>query len=148
MKLTSSHLLKAPRERVFAALTDPEVLRRCIDGCEKLERTGEDLYEARVRIGLAMIRGTFTGQVRISEKKPPDSLTLVLEGKGSPGFVRGTAKIELGARGEETELRSESDTAVGGLIAAVGSRLVEGAAKKIMDEFFARFRAQIEVQQK
>ncbi len=140
MKLTGSYNFTAPREKVFAALTDPGVIQKCIDGCEKLTATGEDSYDAHLKIGVAGLKGSYVGKVQLKDKKPPESFTLLLEGKGAPGFVKGTAKIALAGN---TELRCEADVQVGGLIAAVGSRLIEAAAKKMMDEFFRKFAAQL-----
>jgi uncharacterized protein len=89
------------------------------------------------------LKGSYTGKVRIQEKKPPESFTLQVEGKGGPGWVKGTARIQISAKGEGSELQCESDGQVGGLIAAVGSRLVEAAAKKMLDEFFRKLEQQL-----
>ena len=136
-------MLEAPREKVFAKITDPEVLQRVIDGCEKMVKTGEDSYDAHLKIGLGGIKGTYIGKVQLKDKNPPESYTLLIEGKGGPGFVKGTARIQLSDRGGQTELQCEADAQVGGLIAAIGSRLIEAAAKKMMDEFFRKFGEQV-----
>lgn len=143
MKLTGTYGFPAPREKVFAALTDPAIIKRCIDGCENMVETAPDSYDAHLKIGVAGLKGSYVGKVQLKDKKPPESYTLILEGKGGPGFVKGTAKItltplEAGQTGN-TDLRCEADAQVGGLIAAVGSRLIEAAAKKMMDEFFRKF---------
>src|SRR5881396_3714510 len=140
MKFASTYTIAAPRDKVFAMLTDPAVLQRCIEGCEKMVRTSEDNYDAHLKIGIAGLKGNYVGKVQLKDKKPPESYTLVMEGKGGPGFVKGTAKITLTGN---TELRCEADAQVGGLIAAVGSRLIEAAAKKMMDEFFRKFGEQL-----
>lgn len=136
MKITAASDVAAPQPRVFAALIDPEVLRRCIPGCESLTAAGEDVYEATLKIGVAGLKGTYGGRATIREQKPPDSLTLAFEGKGSPGFVRGAAAIRLSPGGAGTRVTCDADVQVGGLIAAVGSRLVEAAARKLADDFF------------
>ena len=136
MKLTLTHLIPAPRDRVFAALVDPEVLRRAISGCESLTATGPDEYAATLRVGAAGVKGTYTGKAAVRDKQPPASLTLSFEGKGTPGFVRGSASIVLTVEGEATRLASDADVVVGGLIACVGSRLIEAAAKKLSEDFF------------
>src|SRR5438105_1130875 len=123
MKLTATYAFTAPPEEVFAALVDPAILQKCIEGCEKMEKTGEDSYDAHVKIGVAGLKGRYVGKVRVEEKKPPESFTLQAEGKGGPGWVKGTARIQISPKGDGTELQCQSDGQVGGLIAAVGSRL-------------------------
>src|SRR5262245_44131447 len=103
MKLTGSYTISVPREKVFAAITAPAVLQRCIDGCEKMVKTTEDSYDAHLRIGVAGLKGNYTGKVQMKDQKPPESYTLILEGKGGPGFVKGTAQIRLSEQGGQTE---------------------------------------------
>ena len=143
MKLNATYHVSSPREKVYAALIDPAIIQRSIDGCEKMVKTGEDSYDAHLKIGVAGLKGSYVGKVQLKDKKPPESYTLMMEGKGGPGFVKGTAKITLTAKGNETELHCEADAQVGGLIAAVGSRLIEAAAKKMMDEFFRKLAEQL-----
>ena len=143
MKLSAKYEFKAPPEKVFAALIDPAILQKCIEGCEKMEKTGEDTYDANLKIGVAGIKGRYVGKIRIEEKKPPESITLQAEGKGGPGWVKGTARIQISPLGEGSELQCESEGQVGGLIAQVGSRLVEAVAKKMQDEFFRNLRQQL-----
>lgn len=139
MKLTATYQLAAPRDKVYAAITDPAVLQRVIDGCEKMVKTGEDSYDAHLKIGIAGLKGSYVGKIQLKDKKPPESYTLLIEGKGGPGFVKGTANIQLSDKGGQTELRCDADAQVGGMIAAIGSRLVEATAKKMMDDFFRKF---------
>jgi len=143
MKLSATYLLPAPRDTVFRAITDPEILQRCILGCDRLVKTSEDTYDAHLEIGIAGMKGNYVGKVTLSELNPPESYTLIMEGKGAPGFVKGTAHIRLEMQGEETELQCEADAQVGGMIASVGSRLVQVAAKKMMDDFFKKFSQQM-----
>jgi hypothetical protein len=143
VKLSVVHTLAAPREKVFAALTDPAVLERCIEGCEELVAAGPDTFTARLRVGVAGFQGTYTGRVEIRERREPESLTLAIEGQGKPGFVRSTASIRLTPKEGGTELAAEGEATVGGLIAAVGSRLVEGVAKKMIGEFFRRLATEL-----
>ena len=138
MKLAGTYQIAAPREKVFAAITDPAVLQRIIDGCEKMVQTAEDSYDAHLKIGLAGMKGSYVGKVQMKDRQPPESYTLLIEGKGGPGFVKGTARVQLADRAGATELRCDADALVGGLIAAIGSRLIEAAAKKMMDEFFRK----------
>ena len=136
MKLALSSVVPAPRDRVFAALVDPAILQKSIPGCESLVETGPDAYEATLKIGVAGLKGTYKGKASIRDKRPPEALTLAFEGKGGPGFVRGSAAIALSDNGGTTNVACEADVQVGGLIAAVGSRLVEATAKKLADDFF------------
>jgi uncharacterized protein len=141
MKLKISHLVPSDRDRVFAALINPDVLRRAIPGCESLKPVAADTpdtYEATLKVGLAGLKGTYTGKAAVREQRPPDALTLSFEGKGGPGFVRGSAEIALTAEAGATRVAADADVQVGGIIASVGSRLVEAAAKKMADDFFRR----------
>ena len=143
MKLSLSHDIAADRERVFDALVDPMVIQRCIPGCESMTATGPDTYDATLKIGLAGLKGTYTGRTTIANTQRPDALTLGLEGKGGPGFVRGTAAIALTSADGGTRVACDADVQVGGLIAAVGSRLIEAAARKMAADFFNALEKQI-----
>src|SRR5256714_6732931 len=120
MKLEGSYDIPAPRDRVWAAFLDPEVLRQAIPGCEKLEAIGEDEFKATMKVGVAAVKGTFEGKVRLTEKKPPDSYRMGVEGSGGPGFVRGEAAITLTDTPGGTRVSYTADVQVGGLIAGVG----------------------------
>ena len=144
MTLNGVYRMPAPRERVFAALVDPGVLQRCIEGAEPLVAISEDEYEVRLRIGVAAIKGSYAGKVRIADKQPPEQFTLHVEGKGTPGFVRGSARIQLAETDAATDVACAAEGQVGGLLVAVGSRLIEAPARKMMDGFFQRLRAEIE----
>jgi len=143
VKLALSSTVAAERERVFAALVDPTVLQRCIPGCESLTATGDDVYAATLKVGVAGLKGTYTGKAAITNKQPPFSLTLSVDGKGGPGFVRGSAVLALTDDGSSTRVECDADVQVGGLIAAVGSRLVEAAARKMADDFFRQLAIEI-----
>ena len=143
MKISAQYTLPAPPERVYAALTDPAVLQRCIPGCESLTPTGEDRFDARVKVGIAALKGTYSGRAELRDQRPPHAFTLVLDGKSALGFVRTTAAITLAAVDGGTRLDCDADAQVGGLIAAVGSRLVEAAARQQMSEFFERLRQEV-----
>ena len=136
--------LARPPAQVFEALNDPAVLQQTIPGCEKLEKTAEDEYSAQLRIGIAAVKGSYAGKVRLSDQQPPNRFTLHLDGKGAQGFVKGTARVELKAKDQGTELGYTADVQVGGLIAAVGSRMIEAAAKKMAADFFQRFSTALE----
>jgi carbon monoxide dehydrogenase subunit G len=121
---------------VFAAMTDPAVLQRCIDGCESFEKKDENTYEARLRVGVGSVKGVFTGLARMQDVHAPESYTLNVEGRGAPGFVKGSAAMRLEDDGGATAVTCDADVAVGGLIVAVGSRLIDAVAKRMMDRFF------------
>jgi uncharacterized protein len=138
MKLTATYTIAASRPRVFAALTDPAVLQRAIEGCESFTQTSESTYEARLRVGVGSIKGVFTGQARMEHARPPESYTLAIDGRGGPGWVKGSAEMRLLDEGEQTSVVCDADVVVGGVVAAVGSRLIAAAASRMMDQFFAR----------
>ena len=143
MKFTAVCIIPAPREKVFQAITDPVVLQRCIEGCEKMVKTSEDSYDAHLKIGLAGMKGSYVGKIQLKDVTPPESYTLIMSGKGGPGFVNGTAKISLVEKNGEAELNCDADTQVGGLIAAIGSRLIEAAAKRMADDFFKKLAVEV-----
>ena len=138
MKFSATYTFPAPRDKVFALITDPAVLQRCIEGCEKMVRTSEDNYDAHLKVGVAGLKGSYVGKVQLKDKQLPQSYTLLIDGKGGPGFVKATAHIILVDKGGATELHCDSEAQVGGMIAAVGSRLVEAVAKKMADSFFKK----------
>jgi carbon monoxide dehydrogenase subunit G len=136
MKLSATYRLPGPPERVFGALTNPDVLCRCIEGCESLVAAGDAAYEARLRIGLGSIKGTYSGLARLADLEPPNSYTLVVEGRGAAGWARGSARMRLSPEGSETILTCDADGQVGGQVAAVGSRLIDAAGRRLADRFF------------
>jgi carbon monoxide dehydrogenase subunit G len=145
MTLKTTSIVPAPAARVFQALTDPETLRRVIPGCETMVATGPDTYDVTLKIGLAGMSGVYKGHAAVRDARPPDSLTLAFEGKGGPGFVRGTAAVALTEENGSTRVASNADVQVGGVIAAVGSRLIDAAARKLSDEFFSRLSRELSV---
>jgi hypothetical protein len=142
MKIEGTHELRAPRERVFQLLTDPSVLQRCITGCESLEQTGADEYAATLRSGVGAIKGVFRGNVRLSEIRPPEHYRITVDGKGQPGFVKGTGEFDLTEQNGATNIAYAGDLQVGGTIAGVGQRMVQGAAKMMAAQFFAALEAE------
>ena len=143
MKLEGSYEVKAPREKVWSAFLDPETLRKAIPGCEKLEMVGPDEYKATMKIGVAAVKGTFEGKVRLSDKKPSDSYRLAAEGSGGPGFVRADTLISLADIEGGTRVSYSADVQVGGLIAGVGQRMLGGVSKMMADQFFTRMSEQL-----
>jgi uncharacterized protein len=137
MKLSGEATIAAPVERVYAALNDPAVLVRTIPGCQRLEQTGPDTFKATVAAGVASIKGTFDGDVRLSDQRPPEAMTLHASGAGAPGTVSAVAHVTLSEVDGETLLRYDADATIGGVIGGVGQRMLAGVAKKTAAEFFA-----------
>ena len=136
MKIEGTQELHAPRERVYAALTDPQVLQRCIPGCESLEKTGDDTYAVTIKAGIGAIKGTFKGNVRLEDMRAPEHYRIVVDGKGGPGFVKGSGDFDLEDTGGATLIRYTGEMQVGGAIAGIGQRMIEGAAKMMASRFF------------
>ena len=137
MKLSGHYTLPGPPDKVWALLTDPQSLAKLLPGCERLDPDGPDRFKAAVKFGLAAISGKYAGTLEFSEKKPHSSLRMKIAGRGIPGFVDGSGRIELVPQNGQTEVKYDGDAQVGGMIASVGQRMIEGAAKKIVDQFFA-----------
>lgn len=140
MDMTGEYKIAAPRERVWAALNDPEVLRQAIPGCEDVKKLSDTELEASARAKIGPVSARFTGKVTLSDLKPPESYTLTGEGSGgAAGFAKGEAKVSLTPDGDATILRYAVKAIIGGKLAQLGQRLVDGAAKKMADEFFEKF---------
>jgi uncharacterized protein len=145
MDLTGDYRIPAPRDTVWAALNNPEILRVCIPGCEELNKTSDTEFVARVVAKIGPVKAAFSGKVTLSDLDPPNGYTITGEGQGgAAGFAKGGAKVRLEAvdGGAATVLHYAADAQIGGKLAQIGSRLVEGTAKKLADEFFAAFAAQ------
>jgi carbon monoxide dehydrogenase subunit G len=142
MDMTGEYRITAPRERVWEALNDPEVLKQCIPGCKELEKTGPDGFKAKVGVRIGPVQASFTGNVTLSDLDPPKSYKITGEGSGGPsGFARGGADVSLEEAGAETILRYTVHANVGGKLAQIGSRLIDSTAKKLSEEFFGKFAA-------
>ncbi len=137
MHVELSHLLNHPIERVWDVLLDPEVLKRALPGVEKLESTGPDTFSVVMNLGVAAVKGRYTGTLSITDKQPPSSYRLEGEGKGAPGWTKGTALLTLTSDGSGTRVVAKGDAQVGGTIAGVGQRMMEGIAKSMGRDFFA-----------
>src|SRR5215472_9290241 len=120
MKIEGSHKIASPRERIFAALVDPGILQKCIPGCEQMEKTGENQYRAKLTAGVGPVKGVFTATISLQDIIAPEHYKLVVEGKGQPGFVKGTGELSLKDNVSATEITYTGDVNVGGLIASVG----------------------------
>jgi uncharacterized protein len=138
MRIAGNATLRAPVETVYDALRDPRVLVRTIPGCERLEQVGEDAYQMTVTAGVASVRGTYAGDVRLTDHRAPHGFVLRASGSGAPGTVSADVTVDL-APGEDgtTVLSYDADAVVGGMIGGVGQRLLTGVAKRTAGEFFA-----------
>lgn len=144
MQMTGQYRIEAPRETVWQALNDVEVLRQCIPGVEEIEKTSDTSFTAKVRAKVGPVSARFAGNVTLSDLDPPNGYTISGEGKGgAAGFARGGARVRLADDGAATLLSYDVDAQVGGKLAQIGSRLIDGTAKKMADDFFARFAATV-----
>jgi carbon monoxide dehydrogenase subunit G len=142
MELKGEYRIPAPRERVWAMLNDPNVLRECIPGCESLEGSAAEGFAARVTTKVGPVKATFNGQVTLSNVKPPESYTISGEGKGGvAGFAKGGADVHLAEDGAGTLLTYTVNAQVGGKLAQLGARLIDSTAKKLAEQFFSSFAA-------
>ncbi len=146
MKIEGTYQIEAPRERVFAALTDPAVLQRCIPGCEQMEKSGENRYNAKLTAGVGPVKGVFTATVTLDQLVPPEHYKLIVEGKGQPGFVNGSGELNLKDAGAATEIQYTGEVNVGGLIASVGQRMVQSTANLLAGRFFKALESEVKVQ--
>src|SRR5438270_2008819 len=147
MKLEGTQTLRAPRERVYQSLIDPAVLQRCIPGCERLEKTGENSYAATLRAGVGAIKGVFNGNVRLEDMSAPSHYRIVVDGRGQPGFLKGAGDLDLEEKDGATAVRYAGDMQVGGTLAGVGQRMIQGAAKMMAAQFFTALEAEARVEQ-
>ena len=136
LELASDVLPHAP-QKVWNLLLDPQVLSRLLPGVEKFEAVGPDRYEVLVKLGVGAVRGTYTGKVELTDQNPPSSYKLRGEGRGAPGWAKGEVQFDLVPEGAGTRIKAKADAQIGGAIAGVGQRMIEGVAKSMAREFFA-----------
>ena len=145
MHMTDSRDIKADPQTVWASLLDPEVLKACVPGCQEMHGSPEDGFDATVVQKVGPVKATFKGSVTLSDLVDGESLTLTGEGKGgAAGFAKGGAKVTLEDSGTGTLLTYDVDARVGGKLAQLGSRIVDGFTKKMADQFFERFQSVVE----
>jgi carbon monoxide dehydrogenase subunit G len=119
-------------------LQDPDILARCMPGCDHLARIGEDEYEMKMKMVISSVQGLFGGKVRLADQTPPDSFRLIVEGSGKVGFLKGEGLLTLAPVDAATEVKYEGEVQVGGMIAGVGQRLLDATAKLIIKKFFEK----------
>ena len=142
MEMQGNRRLAVTQQQAWEALNDPEVLKACIPGCDKVEPTGENQYAVGMAVRVGPVASRFSGRITLADVLPPNSYTLSFEGQGgAAGFGKGTAKVALAppAEGAGCELTYTAQAQVGGKIAQVGQRLVDGVARQMAEDFFRRF---------
>ncbi len=145
MQLSDERRIAAPRQTVWQAILDPDVLKACIPGCEEMTGSAEEGFEAKVVQKVGPVKATFKGQVTLEDMTAPEAVTLTGEGKGgAAGFAKGGAKVRLTEDGDGTLLSYDVDARVGGKLAQLGSRIIDGFAKKMADQFFQNFQNVVE----
>jgi carbon monoxide dehydrogenase subunit G len=144
MELTGDILIGAPREKVWAGLNDPEILTRCIPGCESMEATSPTERTARVAVKVGPVRARFVGHVRMEDIRPNEGCVLRFQGSGgAAGMAKGHSNVELSDEAGDTRLRYTAQASIGGKLGQVGGRMIDAASKQMADQFFTAFNAQM-----
>ncbi len=146
MKLEGTYAVPASRETVWQHLMDPQALARAMPGCEKIERNADGSFAAELKVGIAAVKGTYRARIEIVDATPPDHYRLKVDGQGTGGFVKGEGLITLVESGSCTQVSFSGDAQVGGLVASVGQRLIQVAAKQVVNQFFEAFQKQAQPQ--
>jgi len=142
MKIEGSYTIKAPRELLYQLMIDPEILQRCVPGCQSLEAADDGSFKVILKAGVGSIKGVFTGSIKLDEMRAPEHYKMVVDAKGSPGFLKGEGLIVLVEQNEETLVNYSGGVNVGGTIAGVGQRMVQSTAKMMTGQFFAAIEAE------
>ena len=144
MEMTGEQLVPASQADTWAALNDPEVLKACVPGCEAIDRVTDTEYAVQMTARIGPVAAKFKGKLTLSDLKPPQSYSIAFEGQGGVvGFAKGSAQVSLAAEGDGTRLSYQVKANVGGKLAQIGSRLVDAAARKLADDFFASFNEKV-----
>lgn len=144
MEMTGEQLIPLPQAATWEALNDPEILKACIPGCETIAQIAENEYELTMTAKVGPVNAKFKGKMTVSEADPPRAYTLVFEGHGGvAGFAKGRASVALTPQDAGTRLAYTAKAAVGGKLAQVGARLIDGVAKKLADQFFTAFNKRV-----
>ena len=136
MRLEGTNTLPAPVETVWKTINDPEALRRCTPGLKELKEVAPDTYQATLQIGVAAVKGTYSGTLAITDKRAPTHYKIALDGTGGAGFMKGEGNVDLESQGDSTLLKWTGDIQIGGLIAGVGQRMLGGIGKMLIGQFF------------
>jgi uncharacterized protein len=144
MEMTGEQLIPAPQDAVWRGLNDPETLKACIAGCELIEKISDTEFRVVIVASVGPVKAKFNGKLLLSDLNPPNSYALSFEGSGgAAGFGKGGAQVSLKAEGDGTRLSYAAKASVGGKLAQIGSRLIDGVAAKMADDFFAAFNARL-----
>ena len=144
MEIKGEHEFQGPRELLYDLLLDPDVLSSALPGVERFEEVAADTYESTMRVGIASVRGTYTGRVEVLEQSPPESYRLKIDGAGKPGGVRADARVELVEAGGITTMHYRADVKARGTIARLGGRLLGGVARLLIGQFFKSIERQVD----
>ncbi len=144
MEIKGEHEFEGPRALLYELLLDPEVLASALPGVERFEEVAPDRYESTMRVGIASVRGTYTGRVEVLEQAPPESYRLRVDGAGKPGGVKADAFVELVEAGSATTMRYRAEVKARGTIARLGGRLLGGVARLLIGQFFKSIERQVD----
>lgn len=144
MDISGDHRFKAPKDVVWQLLLDPQALQAAMPGCERFVEVGSESYDLTIKVGISAIKGTYSGNVRVKDRTEGESYRLVVSGNGKPGSVQGDALMTLVSEGDGTVVRYKGDVKAQGAIARMGSRLLGGAAKLMIGQFFKGMEKQVE----
>ena len=144
MEMSGEQLIPASQQQTWDALNDPAMLKQCVPGCESIDPIGEHQYQVLMVARVGPVSAKFKGKLTLSDIQPPSSYALAFEGQGGPaGFAKGGAQVRLSTQGLTTKLSYDVKASVGGKLAQIGSRLIDGTARKMADDFFSRFVAAV-----
>jgi carbon monoxide dehydrogenase subunit G len=144
MELTGAMLMAAPREKVWQALNDPNVLVHCIPGCEEVQQLSPTETHTRVLLKMGPVRARFVGKIIMSDIRPAEGCTLDFQGSGgAAGFARGTSVVTLASEGEHTRLQYSANASVGGKLGQIGGRMIDASARQMAEQFFSALQAQL-----
>ncbi len=140
MEMTGEQMIPIPQQKVWEALNDPQILKACIPGCDHIEKISDTEYQVAMVAAVGPVKAKFSGKLVLADLNPPNSYSLSFEGSGgAAGFGKGAAQVSLAGEGSGTRLSYKVNASVGGKLAQIGSRLIDGVARKMADDFFAKF---------